>query len=368
MLLAKVAVQITLLGIFWMFFGRPSLDRFAAGRVLVTSSKASAGMDGILPPAVTICARNTSTGLGWRRRHGDITVIHKDILRYQCGQDENITACVEQNTFNLTEVVGDVSKGGTDMMDPNFWSGDFTWTIDGRCYTLHYPNPVKDDFREDQIIIESRHLSLFQIIFIHDPRLFLNNYNPQSLPMTRRKLLSSESYFTMITLVEHQLLNRPSEPCMEDLNYSFLACVKESFSRRVGCRLAWDTSSHRDRPVCTTMEQFSRFEDLYERVSDKATPFIENATGCIRPCFYKEYKVVGKILNTDPLDGVTSYFGLWYVTTEMTVERSSLVYPLTSLVAEFGGTLGLFLGFSFMMLWDGAILATEVLHKIWSKK
>ena len=30
-----------------------------------------------------------------------------------------------------------------------------------------------------------------------------------------------------------------------------------------------------------------------------------------------------------------------------------LVYPWTSLVAEFGGTLGLFLGLSAMTLWDG---------------
>jgi hypothetical protein len=35
------------------------------------------------------------------------------------------------------------------------------------------------------------------------------------------------------------------------------------------------------------------------------------------------------------------------------VETEQLIYPLSSLVAEFGGTLGLFLGFSFMALWDG---------------
>ena len=29
-----------------------------------------------------------------------------------------------------------------------------------------------------------------------------------------------------------------------------------------------------------------------------------------------------------------------------------LVYPLSSFVAEVGGTLGLFLGFSFLALWD----------------
>ena len=35
-MLSKVAVQIALLCIFWVFFGRPSLDRFAACRIMVT--------------------------------------------------------------------------------------------------------------------------------------------------------------------------------------------------------------------------------------------------------------------------------------------------------------------------------------------
>ena len=34
------------------------------------------------------------------------------------------------------------------------------------------------------------------------------------------------------------------------------------------------------------------------------------------------------------------------------VEKESLLYNFESLVAEFGGTLGLFIGFSFMAFWD----------------
>ena len=36
----------------------------------------------------------------------------------------------------------------------------------------------------------------------------------------------------------------------------------------------------------------------------------------------------------------------------MLVEKESLLYNFESLVAEFGGTLGLFVGFSFMAFWD----------------
>ena len=45
-------------------------------------------------------------------------------------------------------------------------------------------------------------------------------------------------------------------------------------------------------------------------------------------------------------------FSLWAVSSKTRVETEELIYPMSTLVAEFGGTLGLFLGFSFISLWD----------------
>ena len=41
-----------------------------------------------------------------------------------------------------------------------------------------------------------------------------------------------------------------------------------------------------------------------------------------------------------------------------------LIYPWTALVADMGGTLGLFLGFSFMTIWDGAETLVTALHAV----
>ena len=37
---------------------------------------------------------------------------------------------------------------------------------------------------------------------------------------------------------------------------------------------------------------------------------------------------------------------------EVTSRRENFVYPLISFISEVGGALGLFLGFSFLSLWD----------------
>ena len=60
------------------------------------------------------------------------------------------------------------------------------------------------------------------------------------------------------------------------------------------------------------------------------------------------------------------YIALLAVSNDTFVETEVLVYTWISLVAEFGGTLGLCLGFSALTLWDGMekliILGKEVLE------
>ena len=41
------------------------------------------------------------------------------------------------------------------------------------------------------------------------------------------------------------------------------------------------------------------------------------------------------------------------------MEREELLYPSSTMVAEVGGVLGLFLGVSFMTVWDGLIWVRE---------
>ena len=48
----------------------------------------------------------------------------------------------------------------------------------------------------------------------------------------------------------------------------------------------------------------------------------------------------------------TTELTMWAANNYVLVETEELIYPLQSLVADIGGTLGLFLGFSVMSFWD----------------
>ena len=93
---------------------------------------------------------------------------------------------------------------------------------------------------------------------------------------------------------------------------------------------------------------------------------ITKLTGCVKPCQYRMYQFVGA---GEPVSAFSEYFAfsLWAVSKKTTIKTEQLIYPLAHLVADFGGTLGLFLGFSFITLWDNLPLLGEaynVMRKI----
>ena len=71
----------------------------------------------------------------------------------------------------------------------------------------------------------------------------------------------------------------------------------------------------------------------------------------MRPCTYYNYVRSKEIEFTlDNTGGIGFMFG--FSTKTLTVKEETLLYPFESFLAEFGGSLGLFLGLSFLSLWE----------------
>ena len=117
-------------------------------------------------------------------------------------------------------------------------------------------------------------------------------------------------------------------------------------------------------PRCSSLGEIRRFENTYIALLTWKQEEITANTVCLPPCSYMKYKV----LSTPTM---SPHFGiaLQYAARDLTVVKEvgshfktnhqELLYPFTSFLAEFGGALGLFLGFSFVMAWD---LILSILH------
>ena len=105
----------------------------------------------------------------------------------------------------------------------------------------------------------------------------------------------------------------------------------------------------------------SELARLYQEMDNSEVDEIFQLSSCRKPCFYKKYTFLGdKYISS--YDTNNFLFSLWAVSNSTLVETEQLIYPWTSLVAEFGGALGLFLGVSFMTIWDGVYLLKPCLR------
>ena len=169
-------------------------------------------------------------------------------------------------------------------------------------------------------------------------------------------------------------------------------CHEELTFWQVGCKTVWDRWSGEDVPLCTTEAQFRshlqtytwksmfffpatfysfpickvffllklrswlvnkfrKYDHIYELLSNAETKEIKQIANCTKPCNYKKYVLVGERKQSS-FESEYFIFSIWAVSKNTVVKTEHLIYPISSLVAEFGGTLGIFLGFSFVALWD----------------
>ena len=224
--------------------------------MLSVTSKKNTG--GLAAPVVTIAARNPHTKRGWRGN----TTSYPKVVEDVCGnQQESIEGCVRNETFSHSDAFKDVILGFTEkksLLDQEgLWREDFTTSWYGRTYSLDIHRMIGPDDKRDQFFIVLG-WNLDYRIFVHDPAYFVLNTNPNGLPSLVFKISPNESksHYYPITLTEMEEVDHPEDPCEIDPNYNFQACVKETFSKQVGCRLPWDPWTHEDLPLCGSLDEY----------------------------------------------------------------------------------------------------------------
>jgi hypothetical protein len=186
-------------------------------------------------------------------------------------------------------------------------------------------------------------------IYIHDPKFYVATLNPKTIPHIFLNIYDKQSQLIYLMTTYHTMMDKPEQPCESSESYSSTACIKNSISRRIGCRLEWDIWSSRDIQLCTRFEQLEKNDEKYlDLLELQQTTLVKNA-GCLIPCSYTEYKLAREPMKYE-LTG--KYLNIRFSSPDVLKRTEELLYPLDSFVSEFGGALGLFLGFSCMMIWD----------------
>ena len=72
-------------------------------------------------------------------------------------------------------------------------------------------------------------------------------------------------------------------------------------------------------------------------------------------------KLAGDPLMVPTKGSDTTVVSIRFASPTLTTKQEEMAYSFQTLIADFGGLLGLFVGFNFLMIWDGVVLALKCL-------
>ena len=352
-------VFILCLSVFFIkYFRYPSYMKFKQKDTVFSENQVE--YDPEKPLMITIFAWRGWWGNGWKENQGGIW------LREFCNTTTDfasIMTCIHEKTYLHTDdLIARYTKGQdatdlTDITNDTIWVEGITNIAAGKFYSIKTIYAGEDD---NGLHIHLKTGQKFSV-YIHDPNFYVLSINPDTVPNINFGIEDSRSQIIYIKAVYHQKMNKPNSPCVLSKSYNFTRCVADFVTRRVGCRLEFDSLSSEDIPACTKAEQLEEIEKEYVKIWNLKQSTLVKHTGCSPPCSYVEYKQASE--NTKYVFG-DKKLSLKFSRATVLERREQILYPLVSFISEFGGALGLFLGFSLMTLWDAA----EVMIKYCTQK
>ena len=226
--LLRYSLQAILLIIFIVFFGQQAVVRYMEKKTYVLSDVRPSS--GIQTPSLTICPQNNVTGNAWKNVN-KIQPLNSKLNQISSFVDiaivcqGNLTQCVEEETYSLSDVVVDFFQGtgkeSKDIKSKSSWHESYSHY--GRCFTFGYDDIIGTDPIKDELLFYLN-ATIDYTIYVHDPNYVdLRFFNPLSVPSLHIELKSEKSngLFYTIALTEVTELSVPQDPCNEDLEYNF---------------------------------------------------------------------------------------------------------------------------------------------------
>ena len=159
-------------------------------------------------------------------------------------------------------------------------------------------------------------------------------------------------------MVLHDNLDTSLSPCTDSPGYNYARCINEKIVSTVGCQTFW--SDLPGYPVCSNLKDFYRFSAEYDRFASMEKNELLTWSGCLRPCEYMEYQLADTPIHIHYHN--QTKLNIIFSTSTIVLEREEFAFPFGSFVADFGGILGLFIGFNFLSVLEFLTVSLRELY------
>ena len=337
--IVQAVVIVILFVLFFQFFGLSTFQKWNQKDVQTVRRKEAS--ESLLPPAITICAF-TETFQGWQPCSPEGQGLGK------CKDYTDLEECVNNNTFSLEEVLNGSARmeifeeekyvvKSTEAINNSLWTSRMTATNNAMCHTLN----------SDKQISKGSHLRISLnynfSAYLHDPKFFVFKETSVFVPFLELFDVFHKDFIILATR-KKRMRRKAKFDCNPDESYNYGDCVRQKIVEKQGCVTPWDQRTTDKLPKCTNRSSMEAFESYYNQVHHSGEDKLLKLTGCLLPCTYTHYSL------QDSFSYISNEtdFKITYALTDLITEEEVLLFPVDSLVSEFGGALGLFLGFSFL--------------------
>jgi hypothetical protein len=184
---------------------------------------------------------------GWKDNEDVVEGLKK--LCNESIDHDRIVQCINNRTFKHNDIVKKYTKVNIDKETGTETETDVTmdtiYVDDILDFSAGKSYRTKINFVEEDGYSFRIHFNPGQnySVFIHDPNFYMNTTNPEIIPHIFLNMDDGQSQMISLKTTYHHMMNKPQQPCESSESYSFTACIKNSISRIIGCRLEWDSWS-----------------------------------------------------------------------------------------------------------------------------
>ena len=165
-------------------------------------------------------------------------------------------------------------------------------------------------------------------------------------------------------------MNKSNYTCYEDNSNTFMHCMENYYSRKLGCTLPWSVnniSENNSMTICKGKEKFNQYKNIAMNIlkPEENNELINE--GCFIPdCVQISWKIKKEIIKSQKRNGelVTGFQYEWFEHSKVLVREEVQLYTLINFFAEVGGYLGLLLGESLLSY---IITSSKWVQVVWVK-
>ena len=172
--------------------------------------------------------------------------------------------------------------------------------------------------------------------------------------------------------IEFNYISEDHKPCISEddkVTTDLWECMTDHMYSKMNCTLPWALKENdKDAHLCTLPKEYETYSEITMAGLNLKSEYIEKVAKCTPRCKRMEYSA--KLVYNSNYPHVSDEWTLkiYFAKDKFPVKKQFYIYSNANLIADFGGYLGLLLGYSVLAFYDSLVDFFQCISMKFKKK